>query len=72
MNLKKIKYMLKNMGKTQWITVILVGVLLLVIAIPVSPDSDDSGEKPEEMTRALTGTKDTVFTIKMKYVKIHN
>lgn len=50
MNLKKIKYMLKNMGKTQWITVILVGVLLLVIAIPVSPDSDDSGEKPEEMT----------------------
>lgn len=29
-------------------------------------------EKPEEMTRALTGTKDTVFTIKMKYVKIHN
>ena len=29
-------------------------------------------EKPEVMTRALTGTKDTVFTIKMKYVKIHN
>ena len=29
-------------------------------------------EEPEEMTRALTGTKDTVFTIKMKYVKIHS
>lgn len=29
-------------------------------------------EEPEEMTRALTGTKDTVFTINMKYVKIHN
>lgn len=29
-------------------------------------------EKPEKMTRALTGTEDTVFTINMKYVKIHN
>lgn len=29
-------------------------------------------EEPEEMTRALTGTKDTIFTINMKYVKIHN
>ena len=29
-------------------------------------------EEPEKMTRALTGTKDTVFTIKMKYVKIHS
>lgn len=29
-------------------------------------------EEPEKMTRALTGTKDTVFSINMKYVKIHN
>lgn len=27
-------------------------------------------EEPQEMKRALTGTKDTVFTINMKYVKI--
>lgn len=29
-------------------------------------------EEPQEMKRALTGTKDTVFTINMKYVKIHD
>lgn len=28
-------------------------------------------EKPEEITRALTGTNDEVFTINMKYVKLH-
>lgn len=27
--------------------------------------------EPEEMTRALTGTSDEVFTIEMKYVKLH-
>lgn len=29
-------------------------------------------KEPEEMTRALTGTSDEVFTIEMKYVKLHN
>lgn len=29
-------------------------------------------EEPEEVTRALTGTNDEVFTINMKYVKLHS
>ena len=35
MSLKKAVRYIKNMDKTQWITVILVGVLLLVVALPM-------------------------------------
>ena len=40
MDLKNIREKLRNMGRTQWITVILMGVLLLVIAIPVKTDTE--------------------------------
>lgn len=51
MNLKKLQHILKNMGKTQWITLILIGVLLLVIAMPVSPDTRDKQEEKNSASK---------------------
>ncbi len=45
MDLKNIREKLRNMGRTQWITVILMGVLLLVIAIPVKTDTEPETEE---------------------------
>lgn len=41
MSLKKAFNYIRHMDKTQWLTVILVGVLLLVVAIPVNNGTKD-------------------------------
>ena len=62
MNWKKLRHTLRTMGKTQWITVILVGVLLLVIAIPVSPGDSAGDEGRKEDT-----SEDTAVSAQKEY-----
>ena len=41
---------LKQMKKNQWAVVILIGILLLVIAIPVNPKKEEVMQEPERQT----------------------
>ncbi len=54
MSLKRALNYIRHMNKTQWITVILVGVLLLVVAIPVNNGANQGAAGTDGTTDAET------------------